>query len=127
MTGRTVKEWIGKTPDAKIPPRVRLRVFEAHGGICHISGRKITAADQWDMDHIIPLKDGGEHLESNLAPAIRALHRKKTSAENSARKVTRRKKMKAIGIKKKARNPLPGSKAHPSGLSRRIDGTVVKR
>src|ERR1700730_4972262 len=24
---RTVAEWIGKTPDEKIPPRVRLRVF----------------------------------------------------------------------------------------------------
>ena len=38
---RAVPEWIGKTPDTKVPPRVRLRVFEKHDGTCHISGRKI--------------------------------------------------------------------------------------
>ncbi len=122
---RTVKEWFGATPDAKIPDRVRLRVFERHGGICHISGRKITAADQWDMDHIIPLKDGGEHRESNLAPAIRSYHRKKTAAENVQRGKDNRKRKKALGIKKASRNPIPGSKASP--WKRRVDGTVVKR
>ena len=40
-TGRTVPEWIGKTPDTPAPPRVRLRIFETFGGRCAICGRKI--------------------------------------------------------------------------------------
>lgn len=38
---REVPLWVGKTPDSQVPARVRLRVFEAHGGRCWISGRKI--------------------------------------------------------------------------------------
>jgi len=95
MTGRAVPEWIGSSPDAAIPPRVRLRIFEAHGGICHISRRKITASDKWDCDHIIALTNGGEHRESNLAPALRDKHREKT-AEDVA--------IKAKGAKVRARH-----------------------
>ena len=36
---RSVDLWVGKTDDAKVPARVRLRVFEAYGGRCWISGR----------------------------------------------------------------------------------------
>lgn len=43
MTGRSVPEWIGASPDTPVPPRVRARVFEAYGGICYRSGRKIMA------------------------------------------------------------------------------------
>lgn len=51
---REVPEWIGSSPDAKIPPRVRLRIWEKHDGRCHISGMKIQAGQQWDCEHIIP-------------------------------------------------------------------------
>lgn len=49
---RAVEEWIGKTADAPIPPRVKLRVFEAHGGRCHLSGRKIMPGELWECDHV---------------------------------------------------------------------------
>ena len=78
---RAVPEWIAKHDDEAIPPRVRARVFERAGGICHISGRKITAADQWDCDHIVALCNGGGHRESNLAPALRDKHRAKTAED----------------------------------------------
>jgi 5-methylcytosine-specific restriction protein A len=65
---RSVPEWIGKTDDTPPPPRVRLRVFEAHNGKCHLTGRKIGPADQWDVDHVLALANGGENRESNLAP-----------------------------------------------------------
>ena len=41
------------------PPSVRLRIFEQHGGRCRLTGKKILAGDKWDLDHIIPLADGG--------------------------------------------------------------------
>lgn len=75
---RSVPEWVGSTPDAKVPPRVRIRIFEREGGICHISGRKITPSDLWDLDHGIALINGGEHREGNLFPALRDKHREKT-------------------------------------------------
>jgi 5-methylcytosine-specific restriction enzyme A len=40
MTGRSIPEWIGKTPDSKIPPRVKLRIWERYEGRCHITKRK---------------------------------------------------------------------------------------
>lgn len=124
MTGRKIPEWIGATPDTAVPKRVRLRVFERHGGICHISGRKITAADTWDLDHIVPLADGGEHRERNLAPAITQEHRKKTAQEAKQRAKDRRVKQKHLGIYK-SRSSLPGGRK--SRLKRKIDGTVVER
>ncbi|MEI3853595.1 MULTISPECIES: hypothetical protein [unclassified Ensifer] len=47
----SVTEWIGKTDDEKVPPRVRLRLFEQYGGVCQLSGRKIMAGEAWDLDH----------------------------------------------------------------------------
>ncbi|RWF41621.1 MAG: HNH endonuclease, partial [Mesorhizobium sp.] len=34
--GRSVKEWIGKTPDSVPPATVRARIFLRADGICHI-------------------------------------------------------------------------------------------
>ena len=72
---RKVDECIGKTPDAKVPRRVRVRIFEREGGKCWISGRKIRAGEPWDLDHKIALVNGGEHRESNLFPALTIKHR----------------------------------------------------
>jgi len=109
---RSTPEWIGKTDDAAIPPRVRLRIFEAHGGICHISGRKITPADPWDCDHIIALANGGEHRESNLAPALRDKHREKT-AEDVALKA------KGAAIRARHRGLRPPSRLRGAGFPTR--------
>lgn len=98
---RSVPEWIGKTHDASIPNRVRLRVFERADGICHLSGRKIRPGDDWDCDHVVALVNGGEHRESNLAPAIRDKHREKTSEDVREKSIVARKRSKHLGIKKK--------------------------
>jgi 5-methylcytosine-specific restriction endonuclease McrA len=115
---RSVSEWIGSNPDAAVPPHVRLRVFERCGGTCHISGRKIRAGEPWELDHILPLRDGGEHRESNLAPALADKHRVKTAAENSERARINRKKAANLGVKPKGR----GFRGW-----RRFDGTIVYR
>jgi 5-methylcytosine-specific restriction enzyme A len=78
---RSVEEWIGKTDDAKIPPRVRARVFAKFGGICQLSKREIRAGERWECDHIIALVNGGEHRESNLHPVLVGPHREKTKAD----------------------------------------------
>lgn len=85
MTGRSVDEWIGKTPDSKVPTSVRMRVFLTHKGVCHLSKRAIRVGEDWELEHVKPLSLGGEHRETNLAPALVAPHREKSAQEATAR------------------------------------------
>ena len=113
---RSTDEWIGKDDDAAIPPRVRVRIFDRHGGICHISGRRIRAGEAWDCEHIIALCNGGEHRESNLAPALNGQpHREKTAADVAEKSRVYRKRKSHLGIKK------------PRTIRawRKFDGTIV--
>jgi 5-methylcytosine-specific restriction enzyme A len=121
---RSVPEWIGKTDDSPIPPRVRLRVFDRCGGICHLSGRKIAAGEPWDCDHIIALINGGAHRESNLAPVLVAPHRVKTKEDVALKSKNAKVRKKHLGIKRKGR-PMPGSKA--SGIKMKIGGGWERR
>lgn len=122
---RSVPEWIGKTADSKVPPHVRLRVFERWGEKCHIAKRKIRFGEPWDLDHIVALADwrgeGHGNRESNLAPALKDKHIAKTSAENRERATVRQKKRKSLGIKTGR-----GFPQHPT-LKRTVDGRVVPR
>lgn len=121
MTGRTVPEWRGKTPDSAIPPRVRVRVFEAHGGRCAGCTRKIGPADKWDCDHIQALANGGQNREANLQPLCSWCHGDKTRADVAEKSVTYRKKSKHLGLHK------PKSRLTHPRLKRKMDGSVVKR
>lgn len=87
---RATDEWIGSSPDAKVPPRVRVRIFEREEGRCHLSGRKIRPGDLWDLDHKVALINGGEHRESNLFPALRDKHREKTREDVAIKSKTAR-------------------------------------
>jgi len=115
---RKVKEWIGKTDDTMPPPSVRLRIFEQHGGRCRLTGKKILAGDKWDLDHIVPLADGGENRESNLAPVLHFAHQQKTTKENKTRAKAKRNAIKHFGMT---------PKKPKSRFKRRMDGTVVFR
>lgn len=95
---RSVPEWIGASPDAPIPPRVKARVFERHNGVCHISGRKIRAGEPWDCDHVVALINGGENRETNLAPALKAPHREKTAADVAVKSKVARIRAKHLGV-----------------------------
>lgn len=125
MTGRKVDEWIGSSPDAAIPPRVRLRVFERYGGTCQLTGRKIMPGDKWDLDHVKPLAMGGEHRESNLQPVLKSAHIEKTKHDVAELAKARRLAAKHAGIEKRKGKPMPGSKA--SGWKRKITGEWVRR
>ncbi len=110
---REVPEWIGKTPDTKVPDRVRVRIFEREGGRCWISGRKIMTGDKWDLDHKIALVNGGEHRESNLFPALRDKHRKKTAEDVAEKAETYRVKAKHVLPRKPSRLRGPGFQKSP--------------
>ncbi len=122
---RSVDLWVGKTDDTRPPPRVRLRVFDKHDGICHISGRKINPGDNWELDHIVALVNGGKNDESNLAPALKDAHKPKTAADVAAKAKTDRVRKKHLGIGTGKKALIPGSKG--TRFKRKIDGTVVAR
>lgn len=103
---RAVPEWVGKTPDTPIPPRVKDRVFLKHGGRCYLSGRKIMPGDAWDAEHVIAIINGGENREGNLAPALRDKHREKTARDVDIKSKTYRMRAKANGTWPKSRRPL---------------------
>lgn len=118
---RTVPEWIGKDDDARPPRTVRARVFRKHGGLCHISGRKILAGEAWDLEHIKPLHLArpGENLnrESNLAPALKAAHKIKTAAEMDAKAKADRTHAKHFGYFPAAKQKIRGR-----GFQKRWEG-----
>ena len=116
---RSTEEWIGKSDDAKVPPRVRVRVFEREGGICHLTGRKIDPVrDEWDLDHKVALILGGQHRESNLFPALREHHRKKTAVEMGV-------KSKIASVKKKHLLGKPKSGGFNQRFKRKMNGDVI--
>lgn len=125
-TRRETPEWIGATPDSRVPDHVRQRVFLRHGGRCHIAQRKIRAAEPWDIEHVIAVRDwtgeGHGNRESNLAPAIRDKHRVKTAQEATERAGTDKAFAKHYGTRGEKRGGL----THPT-LKKRMDGSVVRR
>lgn len=71
----------------KAPPRPsmskarRARIFEAHGGICYLSGAKIGPDDAWDVEHIIPWALSQDDSDANLRPALKEPHKAKTKGD----------------------------------------------
>ncbi|CTQ67222.1 HNH endonuclease [Roseibium alexandrii] len=105
LGGRSVEEWIGKTPDTPAPQRVKDRVFIRHKGRCHRTGRRIHVTDKWDTDHVKALGLGGENRESNLAPILRdEAHKEKTAEEVTMMR-------KADRMRRKHNGTWPKSKA----------------
>lgn len=105
---RSVPLWVGKTDDAKVPLRVRLRIFERDGGRCWLSGRKIMPGDVWELEHKIALCNGGRHAEDNLAPALKAAHKDKTAEDVGIKSKTARVRAKFLGQWPKSSRPLKG-------------------
>ena len=121
---RALPEWIGKTDDAAIPPRVRIRVFEKFHGQCQCGcTRKILPGDAWECDHIVALINGGKHAESNLHPLLKSDHIEKSRSDLAEKSSVYAKKIKHRGIRKKSQ--FACSKDSP--FKKKIDGTVVRR
>lgn len=120
---RSLRPWVGATDDAAIPARVRVRVFERYGGRCYLTSVLIRPGDAWDCDHIVALINGGRHAEDNLAPALRDKHRAKSREDVAEKSAAYESRKRHLGLKK-AKHPMPGSKA--SGIRKRMNGTVER-
>lgn len=119
---RSIDDWVGKTDDTPIPPRVRIRVFDRAGGRCYICQRKISAGEYWQADHITALVNGGNNSESNLAPTCRNCCYTK-SAEDVAEKSKGADKRKSHILPKQGK--MPGSRS--TIWKKKFNGQVVRR
>jgi 5-methylcytosine-specific restriction endonuclease McrA len=104
---RSVDEWVGKSDDQAVPDRVKVRVFERYNGTCYLSGVKIRPGDKWQVEHIVALANGGEHRESNMAPALSVPHKEKTKLDLKIKAKIARVRKRHLGIKKRGRT-IPG-------------------
>jgi len=125
MTGRSVPEWIGSTPDATIPPRVRVRVWNRSGGHCQSCTRRIAAGERWVCDHVTALINGGENREGNLQVLCDWCDRKvKTPADVAVKAKTARMQAKHLGASRPSK-PFPGGR--DDRWKKKVSGEVVRR
>jgi len=68
----------------RMTPQRRARLFAEHDGRCHKCRRNIGPADDWDMEHIIALENGGTDDDDNLAPCCEWCHVTKTTDDHAA-------------------------------------------
>ena len=64
-------------------PQRALRIFQAADGRCHICKRKLGPADDWEVEHVIALENGGTDDDANLAPACSWCHADKTTDDHA--------------------------------------------
>ena len=101
---RATDIWVGATSDAKIPDRVKLRIWAREEGRCSITGLKIDARkDAYEFEHRIALCNGGRHSEDNIVLVLKAAHKAKTAADVKTRAKIDRIRKREAGIKKPSR------------------------
>jgi 5-methylcytosine-specific restriction protein A len=121
---RTAPEWIGKTDDTPVPPRVRVRIFERDGGRCQCGcGRKILVGESWQTDHRVALINDGENRESNLHTVLTAHHKQKTKLDVAEKSKVYERKRKHLGLKQCSKLPC----GRDSPFKKKISGEVVRR
>ena len=87
------------TKRRSITTAMRLRIWTASAGVCHLCKLPIHAerGEQWDVEHIKPLWLGGTDTEANMAPAHKDCHAPKTKEEATVRAKTNRQAARHLG------------------------------
>lgn len=123
---RAIPEWVGKTDDSAVPPRVKLRLFDKVCGFCQgPCGRWLGTGDKpFHADHIKALINGGENRESNLQILCDWCHADKTVADVAVKSATYKTRARHLGIRA-ARSSFQTNRN--GQFKKRMDGTVVRR
>lgn len=122
---RTVKEWIGKSDDAAVPPRVRLRVFDKFNQCCAGCGLPLISK-RWTCDHKIALINGGENRESNLQPlGDTCCNKKKNAADVAQKAATYASRSRHMGARRRTRPSFQTNRDGP--FKKKMSGEVVRR
>lgn len=117
---RSTPEWIGRTDDAPIPDRVKLRVHAKAEGRC---AKCTVEALTGQYDHAISLIVGGENRESNLQFLCVPCHKAKTRLDVKLKAKVARVRKRHLGLRK----PSKFACSRDSRFKKKIDGSVVLR
>lgn len=104
----------------------REAICKSRDWLCHICGLPVDPVrSRWELDHIVPLANGGTDEDENLAPAHARCHLEKTVGDIG--KIAKGKRMRArhLGTKPPPQRIMPGSRR--SKWKKKLDGTVVPR
>lgn len=109
----------------------RLRIWEAHNGVCILCGLKIDGVrEKWIIEHKRALVLGGEDTDANCGPAHESCRRVKDKADLASGAKAKRMKARHLGIKKRSTFPkLPPGYRFDWRTRRpiKIGGGVVRR
>lgn len=108
--------------------RERKRLFDLHGGICHICKQTIDGVrEAWDIEHVIPWAITRDDSDENRKPAHRGgkCHGEKTKRDIKTISKSNRVRANHIGARAPSRNPIPGSRN--TRFKKKLDGTVEYR
>lgn len=118
---------VGSTKRKPLTPTQRLKMFEAHKGVCCICKVQIITGEKWIDEHIRPLALGGGNEPENRAPAHAKCAAEKTLADMAQITKAKAQKRAALGIKAPSKPiqsaPFPGKakrEAKPSLPPRQI-------
>lgn len=104
----------------------KMRVFEAHKGICHLCGGKIDGTrEAWELEHIIPIAMGGADDETNVAPAHVSCHKGKTATDKAQIAKANRVRAKHNAARAGPKRLIPGSKG--TGIRKKVNGGTERR
>lgn len=103
--------------------RVRIGIFQLHGGRCYLCGKPIVITDKWELDHIHAIGLGGLDNNDNLRPTHVDCHKRKTFGSRSSSygsDIHAMAKLKRILIKWGPPNPVrvEGSLMYPKPVKR---------
>ncbi len=114
------------TPRKPMPEMRRLRIWEAHAGVCVICKTKIDGVrEKWTIEHLRALVLGGEDIDDNCGPAHEHCRREKDKQDLADGARAKRRKARHLGIKKPTGRPLMGTKA--SGWRKPFNGPPERR
>lgn len=99
----------------------RVRIFDLHGGRCHICEQKVQVGEAWDLEHVVPWELTRDDSDTNVKPAHKHCHKAKTADDVNAIRKADRVRAKFIGAWPKSRTPLKSRGFSKSGEYRNAD------
>jgi 5-methylcytosine-specific restriction endonuclease McrA len=115
---------LGTTQRARLPPRLRLAIWERAKGICVLCDRRIDGVrERWVIEHIRALELGGRDEPDNMGPAHATCAQAKTRDDHHRAAKAKRQKIRHLGAGK-VKRPLPCGR---QSRWKKIDGTIVPR
>lgn len=85
----------------------RVRLFDLHGGACHLCQQKIKVGEAWDLEHIVPWELTRDDSDDNVKPAHKSCHKVKTADDVAAIRKADRIRAKHLGAWPKSKSKIP--------------------